>query len=65
VADSAAIGTALTATTATTAPRVYNIYFDVVVNAAGTLIPRFAEVSHTSGTATVKAGSTSDIRDMP
>lgn len=63
--QSAAIGTALTATTATTTNVVYTVYFDVVVNAGGTLIPRFAEVSHTSGTASVKAGSSSDINDLP
>jgi hypothetical protein len=63
--QSAAIGTAITATTATTTSVVYTVYFDVVVNAGGTLIPRVAEVSHTSGTATVKAGSSVVLNDLP
>jgi hypothetical protein len=63
--NSAAIGTAITATTVTTTDRAYKVYFDVVVNAGGTLIPRVAEVSHTSGTVTVKAGSTSLLNDLP
>jgi hypothetical protein len=62
---SSAAGTAITATTATTTDVVYTIYFTCVVNAAGTLIPRVAEVSHTSGTATLVAGSISEINDIP
>lgn len=60
-----ALGTALTATTATTADAIYTIEFSLVCNAAGTLIPRFAEVTHTSGTATVKLGSYLFIEDSP
>jgi lysophospholipase L1-like esterase len=52
-----ALATALTITTATTGDAVYTIEFAFVANAAGTFIPRFAEVSHTSGTATVQLGS--------
>lgn len=62
---STAAGTAVTATTATTADAVYTIEFTCVCNAAGTIIPRFAEVSHTSGTATVKLGSNFWLEDMP
>lgn len=65
VTTSSAIGTALTATTATTTDIAYTIYFTCVVNAAGTVIPRFAEVSHTSGTATVELGSSMRLEDIP
>jgi hypothetical protein len=34
-------------------------------NAAGTLIPRFAENSHTAGTATVRVGSKMELIDTP
>jgi hypothetical protein len=61
---SAAAGTALTATTATATDVVYTIYFNCVCNAAGTLIPRFAEVSHTTGTATILLGSIAEINDF-
>jgi len=54
---STAIGTPLTATTATTADAVYVIEIGIAVNAAGTFIPRVAEVSHNSGTATVRKQS--------
>jgi hypothetical protein len=57
VLTSTALGTALTVTTATTADAVYTIQVGLVVANAGTLIPRFAEVSHTSGTATVEVNS--------
>lgn len=57
-AASTAIGTAVTATAVATTDACYRIVFAGVVNAAGTLIPRFAEVSHTSGTATVQINST-------
>lgn len=36
-----------------------------VVNAAGTFIPRFAQVAHTTGTATVYANSWMWLEDMP
>lgn len=62
---STAIGTPITATTATTADAIYTVYFSGVVNGAGTLIPRFAEVSHTAGTATVVLGSSAWVDDMP
>ncbi len=41
----------------------FNISF--VVNAAGTLIPRFAENSHAAGTATVELGSFINLTDSP
>jgi hypothetical protein len=63
--QSTALGAAITATTATTGDVVYTIFFTVVVNTGGTLVPRFAEVSHTSGTATVEAGSVGFIYDIP
>jgi hypothetical protein len=56
-AFSQAIATAITCTTVATTDACYTIPFNGVVNAAGTLIPRFAEVSHTSGTATVEINS--------
>jgi hypothetical protein len=62
---STSLSTALTATTATTADSVYTIEFTMVVNAAGTFIPRYAEVSHTLGTATVKLGSNIIIQQSP
>lgn len=60
-AASTAIGTAVTATAVATTDACYRIAFAGVANAAGTLIPRFAEVSHTSGTATVQINSTLSI----
>lgn len=52
----AALGTALTITTATTTNNTYIIMLSLVVNQAGTFIPRFAENSaHVSGTATVSS----------
>jgi hypothetical protein len=36
-----------------------------VCNAGGTLIPRFAEVSHTTGTATARIGSFMLLQDTP
>lgn len=65
VLSSTAIATDLTVTTATTATACYVIKFSFVCNAAGTFIPRFSEVSHSSGTATVKAGSYILIEDSP
>ena len=60
--NSTALATAITATTATTTDVWYTVNFIIVVNAAGTIIPRVAEVSHTSGTVTVEAGSFSNVR---
>jgi hypothetical protein len=60
-----ALGTALTDNTASTGDSMYTIEFSMVVNAGGTFIPRFAEVSHTSGTAQVDTGSNIWIEDMP
>lgn len=60
-----ALGTALTVTTATTTDVTYLIYVTFVVNAGGTFIPRFAEVSHTTGTATVEIGATLKLDDIP
>ncbi len=37
----------------------------MVCNAAGTFIPRFAEGSHTTGTATIQLGSYLWLEDMP
>lgn len=55
---SAAIGTAITTTVATTADLIYTINFSFVCNGSGTIIPRFAENSaHTTGTATVRVNS--------
>jgi hypothetical protein len=62
---STALATALTVTTATTADAVYTVEFTLVCNAAGTLVPRFAEVSHTTGTATAELGSYLFIEDSP
>lgn len=62
---SSAIATAVTATVATTTDVTYLIYVTFVVNAGGTLIPRFAEVSHATGTATVELGSTLVLWDLP
>lgn len=65
VTTSSALGTALTATVATTTDVAYLIYVTFVVNAAGTLVPRFAEVSHAAGTATVELGSSLILEDVP
>lgn len=65
-ATSQAIGTAVTLTAmGSTNDLVLTIEFEIVVNAAGTLIPRFAEVSHTTGTATVEIGSSFWLEDSP
>jgi hypothetical protein len=54
---STSLGTDLTITTATTSDTMYTICGEFVVNAAGTIIPRFAENStHISGTAQVTNG---------
>jgi hypothetical protein len=65
VSDSTALGTALTCTAVATTDVVYEVNLTMVVNAGGTFIPRFAEVSHTSGTATVGLGSWLALDDSP
>lgn len=57
--------TALTATTATTGDVAYLIAFEFVCNAGGTVIPRGAEVTHTTGTATFRLGSFLLTEDSP
>ncbi|MDE2095647.1 MAG: hypothetical protein KGL39_00190 [Patescibacteria group bacterium] len=52
-----ALSTTLTVTTATATTMPYLILLTVLCNAGGTFIPRFAEVSHVTGTATVSQGS--------
>lgn len=63
VGYSTAIATDLTATTATTADIAYNIPFTIEVNAGGTFIPRFAQVSHATGTATIRKNSYMSLKD--
>lgn len=58
---STAIGTAITCTAVTTTDACFEIAFTGVVNAGGTLIPRFAENSTSTGTATVQINSTLSI----
>jgi hypothetical protein len=65
VTSAGALGTALTNTVVATTDTVYAVYVTMVVNAGGTFIPRFAEISHTSGTATVRLGSSLWLEDMP
>lgn len=56
-ATSTAKGTAITSTVVSTSDAGYTITFACTVNAGGTIIPRFAEVSHTAGTATLRKNS--------
>jgi len=63
--SSTALGTAITATTATTGVAAYEIAISFVVNAAGTFIPRMAQVSHSAGTATAALGSFLMLNDCP
>lgn len=66
VTVSAALATDLTATAMNgTGTHCITIDFSLVCNAAGTFIPRFAQNSHTSGTATVLLGSYCLMEDMP
>ncbi len=65
VVYSTAIATDLTVTVATTGDIAYMIAIEIVVNAGGTFIPRFSEVSHTTGTATVRLGSHLILTDCP
>lgn len=60
-----ALATALTVTVAATTDTTYVIPLYITCNAAGTFIPRFAEVSHTTGTATVRATTCMLLEDMP
>lgn len=64
-AYSTALATDLTATTATTGDIAYYVEISLEVNAAGTLIPRFAQVSHSTGTVTVRKGSKLELWDSP
>lgn len=63
-AISTALGTTINYTTIT-GETIIEINFSMVVNAGGTFIPRFAQNSHTSGTATVELGSVIMVEDMP
>lgn len=66
VVQSTALATALTATSVTTTAVAYIIPIGLVVNLAGTIIPRFAENSaHVSGTATVFVNSYLWLDDSP
>lgn len=58
---STAIATPITCSAVTTTDACFEIAFAGVVNAAGTLIPRFAENSTSTGTATVQINSTLSI----
>lgn len=61
--NSTALGTALTNTVVATTDTAYVIYLTMVVNAGGTFIPRFAQNAHTTGTATVRLGSSLVLDD--
>ena len=61
---SASLAGAMTFTTITGETCIL-IEFSIVCNAAGTFIPRFAEATTVSGTATVELGSYLWIEDMP
>lgn len=63
--SSTALGTAVTVTVASTSDVAYCIAIGLVCANGGTLIPRFAEVSHTSGTATVKLNSYIFLQQSP
>lgn len=65
VTDSSALGTAITNTVVATSGVVYAINLTMVCANAGTFIPRFSEVSHTTGTATVSLGSYLWLEDTP
>jgi hypothetical protein len=65
VVYSTALATDLTNTVVSTGDVCYVIEFEIVVNAAGTFIPRFSQVAHTTGTATVRLGSYMNLRDCP
>ncbi len=54
---STAPGTAVTITVVSTSDAVYTISFAFTCNAGGTVIPRFSQNAHSSGTATVRKNS--------
>jgi len=62
---STAATTALTLTAVSTSDACYEITVGFVVNAAGTVIPRFAQNSHSTGTATVRLNSFLLVEDSP
>ena len=51
---STSVATPVTATIATTSDTVYMIAFTLNINKGGTVVPRFAQLSHSTGTATVR-----------
>lgn len=57
--------TAITVTVVSTSDAVYEVSFGFVCNAAGTVIPRFAEVVDGGGTATVQIQSFVLMEDSP
>lgn len=63
VTRSTALATDLTATDVDTSTQAFLIAISMVVNAAGTFIPRFSEVTHTTGTATAYLGSFLQLLD--
>jgi hypothetical protein len=52
-------------TVVSTGDAVYAFAVTLVCNAGGTIIPRFAQNSHTTGTATVRLGSYFLLEDSP
>lgn len=48
-----------------TGSSMFEAYFTITCNAAGTFIPRFAQAAHTTGTATVFRGSYMLLQDCP
>ena len=63
-AQTTALATDFSAATVTGAS-VFTADFTITVNAAGTFIPRFAQVAHTTGTATAFRGSYMLLQDCP
>lgn len=61
---STSLGGAITFTTFT-GESIVVLKISMVANAAGTFIPRFAEVAHTTGTATAELGSFLLLNDSP
>ena len=59
-----ALATDFNAATAT-GDSMFEAYFGFVVNVAGTVIPRFAQSVHTTGTATIYANSFMTCEDLP
>ncbi len=56
---------ALNVMAASVATVIYLVDLLIVVNAGGTIVPRFSELSSSGGTATVRAGSFLWLEDMP